>query len=122
MLEVLRHQALEGVLATVVRYYGGVKLGAGGLLRAYTEAIVEALKNAERLPIVKTVLCEVKVPYALEGSVRRLVDRLGGVIEYVAHEAEVRLTIRLPITKSRELMDSVTEQSGGRAELRLQPL
>ncbi len=34
MLEVLRHQDLEGVLATVVRYFGGVKLGAGGLVRA----------------------------------------------------------------------------------------
>ena len=36
MLDVLRHQELEGVLATVVRYFGGVKLGAGGLVRAYT--------------------------------------------------------------------------------------
>ncbi|MBV2263288.1 MAG: YigZ family protein, partial [Thauera sp.] len=38
MLDVLRHQDLEGVLATVVRYFGGVKLGAGGLVRAYTDA------------------------------------------------------------------------------------
>ncbi|MEY2893092.1 MAG: hypothetical protein RJA98_3000 [Pseudomonadota bacterium] len=39
MLEVLRHQDLEGVLATVVRYYGGVQLGAGGLVRAYTDSV-----------------------------------------------------------------------------------
>src|SRR2546427_10083470 len=38
MLDVLRHQDLEGVLATVVRYFGGVKLGAGGLVRAYTRS------------------------------------------------------------------------------------
>ena len=42
MLEVLRHHDLEGVLATVVRYFGGVKLGAGGLVRAYTDAVAQA--------------------------------------------------------------------------------
>jgi len=48
MLEVLRHQDLEGVLATVVRYFGGVKLGAGGLVRAYTDAIAQACAVAEK--------------------------------------------------------------------------
>jgi uncharacterized YigZ family protein len=43
MLEVLRHQDMEGVLATVVRYYGGIQLGAGGLVRAYTDAVAQAL-------------------------------------------------------------------------------
>jgi putative IMPACT (imprinted ancient) family translation regulator len=45
MLEVLRHQDLDGVLATVVRYYGGVNLGAGGLVRAYTDCIAQALQR-----------------------------------------------------------------------------
>ena len=53
MLEVLRHQDLEGVLATVVRYYGGIQLGAGGLVRAYTDCVAQALKNATKSPIVK---------------------------------------------------------------------
>ena len=47
MLEVLRHQDLEGVLATVVRYFGGVKLGAGGLVRAYTDAVAGAVAGGE---------------------------------------------------------------------------
>ena len=54
MLEVLRRQGLEGVLATVVRYYGGVKLGAGGLVRAYTDCIAQALLKAEMIEIVPT--------------------------------------------------------------------
>ena len=71
MLEVLRHQDLEGVLATVVRYYGGVKLGAGGLVRAYTDAIAQTLLGAEKIAIVefKTLAC--RAPYALEGAIRR---------------------------------------------------
>ena len=61
MLDVLRHQDLEGVLATVVRYFGGVKLGAGGLVRAYTDAVAQALLQAEKVPIVRlaTLRCEI---------------------------------------------------------------
>ena len=50
MLDVLRHQDLEGVLATVVRYFGGIKLGAGGLVRAYTDSVAQALLQAKRRP------------------------------------------------------------------------
>jgi putative IMPACT (imprinted ancient) family translation regulator len=71
MLEVLRHQQLEGVLATVVRYFGGVKLGPGGLLRAYTDAIAQALLTAEKLTLHRTLQLGCRVPYALEGRVRR---------------------------------------------------
>lgn len=53
MLDVLRHQDLEGVLATVVRYYGGVRLGAGGLVRAYTDSVAQALLKADKVPIVR---------------------------------------------------------------------
>ena len=65
MLEVLRHQELEGVLATVVRYFGGVKLGAGGLVRAYTDAVAQALLGAEKLTLqrLRTSVCA--VPYAM---------------------------------------------------------
>jgi len=68
MLEVLRHQNLEGVLATVVRYYGGINLGAGGLVRAYTDAVAQALKGAAKVELIplKTLAC--RVPYALEDS------------------------------------------------------
>ena len=44
ILEVLRHHEVDGVLAAVVRYYGGIKLGAGGLVRAYTDAIATAMQ------------------------------------------------------------------------------
>src|SRR5690606_2022250 len=63
MLEVLRHQDLEGVLATVVRYFGGIKLGAGGLVRAYTDAVAQALLQAEKVPIVRLATLRCAVPY-----------------------------------------------------------
>src|SRR6478735_8272079 len=77
MLEVLRRQELEGVLATVVRYFGGVKLGAGGLVRAYTDAVAQALLGAEKTPLRKSVRLCCAVPYAIEGMVRREVHAAG---------------------------------------------
>ncbi|MBY0339760.1 MAG: IMPACT family protein, partial [Rhodocyclaceae bacterium] len=71
MLEVLRHQDLEGVLATVVRYYGGIQLGAGGLVRAYTDAVAQALRDAEKIPIVRQQILRCTLPYAFEGMLRR---------------------------------------------------
>jgi len=71
MLEVLRHRQLEGVLATVVRYFGGVKLGAGGLLRAYTDAVAQALIDVQMIPLVAQHTLHCSVPYALEGALRR---------------------------------------------------
>ena len=47
IMNVLEHENLNNILAVVVRYFGGIKLGAGGLIRAYTKSITEALKKCE---------------------------------------------------------------------------
>jgi uncharacterized YigZ family protein len=91
MLEVLRRQDLEGVLATVVRYFGGVKLGAGGLLRAYTDAVAQALLGAEKVPLQKMVTLRCAVPYALEGTLRRELQHVGALLGEVTHGDVVQL-------------------------------
>jgi len=107
MLEVLRHQQLEGVLATVVRYFGGVKLGAGGLVRAYTDAVAQALLGAEKLPLQRTLRLGCRVPYALEGLVRRALHDAGAALGAVRHGEAV------------ELEFSVTEDAAAALQLRL---
>ena len=89
MLEVLRRQELEGVLATVVRYFGGVKLGAGGLVRAYTDAVAQALLAANKVPLRRSHVLRCTVPYAIEGTVRRELLAAGAVLREVAHGAVV---------------------------------
>ena len=88
MLEVLRHQQLEGVLATVVRYFGGVKLGAGGLVRAYTDAVAQALLQADKVPVQRLTTLTCTVPYALEGWARREGQALAAHLQ-AAHHADV---------------------------------
>src|SRR5690606_19282863 len=96
MLEVLRHQQLDGVLATVVRYYGGIKLGAGGLVRAYTDAVAQALLQAEKIAHVPSVQVPCELPYALEGLLRRELELAGASLLQVAHDQDVVLDFSLP--------------------------
>ena len=114
MLDVLRHQDLEGVLATVVRYFGGVKLGAGGLVRAYTDAVAQALLQAQKMPLqrMQTLCCS--VPYALEGLVRREVDSAGAQLTQVSHASLVTLTLELPQDQAPQLVARLNESCQGR--------
>lgn len=113
MLDVLRHQQLEGVLATVVRYYGGVKLGAGGLVRAYTDAVAQALLHCERQEQVAMLTLACSLPYALEGSARRLLQKHDATLLAVQHAANVSLQFSLPLQAADVLRHSLNEACHG---------
>ena len=115
MLEVLRHQQLEGVLATVVRYFGGIKLGAGGLVRAYTDAVAQALLGAEKLRLEKLSTLSFAVPYALEGAMRREISAAGASLISVEHGSLVRLTYAVIESDSAALVRRIDDTSQGRA-------
>lgn len=114
MLDVLRHQDLEGVLATVVRYFGGVKLGAGGLVRAYTDCVAQALLGATKVAIVRRRTLRCAVPYALEGRLRRELDMAGAALEEVRHDALVELVFSLPEEHAPALLARLQEAGQGR--------
>lgn len=96
MLDVLRHHDLDGVLATVVRYFGGVKLGAGGLIRAYSGCVAQALQDAGKVPAVANKTLRCTVPYAFEGVLRRQIEATGGVLQQASHSVRVELVFTLP--------------------------
>jgi uncharacterized YigZ family protein len=114
MLDVLRHQDLEGVLATVVRYFGGVKLGAGGLVRAYTDGVAQALLQAEKVAIVKQRTLRCSFPYAQEGLVRREVEAAQALLLQVQHSELVTLEFSLPDTAAAALVARLNESGNGR--------
>jgi uncharacterized YigZ family protein len=115
MLEVLRHQQIEGALATVVRYFGGVKLGAGGLVRAYTDAVAQALLGAALVPLVRWRALRCTVPYALEGLVRRELAAAGAVLESVAHGDDVAFAFSLPEPDADAFIARLGDAAQGRA-------
>lgn len=114
MLEVLRHQDLEGVLATVVRYYGGINLGAGGLVRAYTDAVASALTGAVKVPLTKLRVLRCTLPYALEGTVRREIDAARATLVGVTHDSVVAMTISLPEPDADAFVARLNDAGQGR--------
>lgn len=113
MLEVLRRQELDGVLATVVRYFGGVKLGAGGLVRAYTDCVAQALLGAEKVILQRHTRLQCSLPYALEGAVRRELDAAGARLLAAEHGALVRLHFELPEADALALRQRLADLSHG---------
>ncbi len=72
ILNVLKNNNLDCILCVVIRYFGGIKLGAGGLVRAYTNATTEVLKKACIVPIQKMYQIHIIFPYENENKVRYL--------------------------------------------------
>ncbi len=114
MLEVLRRQDLEGVLATVVRYYGGVPLGAGGLVRAYTDSVAQALLNADKVPVIRWQRLRCVLPYALEGWLRREIDGFGATLVEVLHGEGVDTTLQVPESHTAALVARINDAGQGR--------
>ena len=117
MLDVLRHQGLESTLATVVRYFGGVKLGAGGLVRAYTDCVAQALLGAEKVPVQRLHTLRCQVTYALEGLVRREISThpAAQLLDVEHGAALVALQWSLPEDAAAVLQERIHNACQGRA-------
>ncbi len=72
MLNVLEKENLNNILCIVVRYFGGIKLGAGGLIRAYTKSVTEALKEANFLELEKGYRICIEFAYNIEKQMNYL--------------------------------------------------
>lgn len=72
ILNVLEKENLNNILCVVVRYFGGIKLGAGGLVRAYTKSVTEALKGADFIYLEKGVKIEIDFNYDIEKQINYL--------------------------------------------------
>ncbi|SKC71063.1 uncharacterized protein, YigZ family [Krasilnikoviella flava] len=121
MLEVLRRRHLTDVVAVVTRYFGGVLLGAGGLVRAYSGAVAEALDVAADHGVLRRreILTEVTVdvPHADAGRVDHLLrdwaGTHGAVLEEPTYAAVARLALLVPPAALPRLRDDLAAASAG---------
>ena len=72
ILNVLEKENINHIIAVVIRYFGGIKLGAGGLIRAYTKSVTEALKNVEYITLEKGYKISLEFDYSNEKNINYL--------------------------------------------------
>ena len=102
MYKVLEHKQLFNILAVVVRYWGGTKLGAGGLTRAYSQAISDAFKTAELIPIETLIKLNLAVQFSDESSLRRLCEQKGVKIISTSYTERAILHLQLKADAAEE--------------------
>ena len=95
ILNVLQHKSIGNIIIIVVRYFGGIKLGAGGLTRAYAGAAQSAVDMMTLCPFVPMVEVNIDADFANESQCRYVVEQLGGTIDEVNYSKAVRLTVTI---------------------------
>ncbi len=118
MLKVLQGSNVGEVCAVVVRYFGGIKLGTGGLQRAYGGSVREALVKLEtktKIPMVhKTLACQ----YTQVNDVLHLLKSIGGKVIEQQYQEHVALTLAIPVEQLQDVVDHLQTISAGKLKLK----
>ena len=116
MMQVLQREQLHNIVCVVTRYFGGVLLGAGGLVRAYTKgakiAIDAAGKSIKRIWTVLYVPC----PYNFDERVKLETEAFGGIIRDTTFGAEVELEILVAAPQTQVFLEKLTDMTAGTVE------
>lgn len=117
MLKVLLNSGLGDIVAVVTRYYGGVKLGKGGLVRAYSGGVQRALHEVNVRERVAQIDARVVVPYAAIDAVHRLLAHHGATIVGELFGTGVALSLRVPEDRVDALNHALADLTGGSVQL-----
>ena len=118
-LEVLQHSGLTDLIVVVTRYFGGVLLGTGGLVRAYTTATARALEAAEVVTVRSVVELEVTVDYSLYERAALLINGAGAKLADPQFTDRVTLRWQMPEGTEPPLLEQLRELTRGAAQVRV---
>ena len=113
MLAVLEGSGMGDIAVVVTRYWGGIKLGTGGLVRAYgdaVKAVLEAVPRAEKVPTHTTMLA---IPYTHLERVRLLAQEHGGIVQDETFAADITLVMQFMVERFEGFQLALNELSHG---------
>ncbi len=117
MLDVLLHSGVGEVAVVVTRWFGGVKLGKGGLVRAYGGAVQHNLETLPTKLLVERVTLDIHVGYAEVEALRRLLDDAGAEVHEEHYAADVRYRTGVPVSALPGLRAVLADLTAGRARI-----
>jgi uncharacterized YigZ family protein len=120
MFNVIAHNDLINVIAIVVRYFGGVKLGAGGLARAYGGAVSQAMSMAEVILVEQEYLYDLSFDFSLESQVRRVLAPFQVGLEQIEYSDKVTACICVVASIADEVSTQIKSIAPGSTLLNIE--
>ncbi|MCK4305810.1 MAG: YigZ family protein [Candidatus Eisenbacteria sp.] len=115
LLQVMESQRVVNALLVVVRYFGGIKLGTGGLVRAYSETAVRALAEADLQPLIPMRKVTVRIAFHHLSSLEHLIEREGIAVLDRRFETDALLSLEVPKASLAALVRELAELTHGAA-------
>lgn len=113
IMDVLTGKGLTNVLCVVTRYFGGILLGAGGLVRAYSKSAADAVTKAGMVSYLPGTVLDIPMDYSRYGALEGFI-RANAEVRNVAFAQNVVVTVAVEDTNLLKFMKEVTERSDGR--------
>lgn len=117
MFEVLRKNELTNIVVDVIRYFGGIKLGAGGLVRAYSKSISTILKMTNLAPIIEYNFLEVRFDYNFLKLIEKVVNEAYIIKRHF--DSSVELILKVPNFELDEILAKIKNLTQNNAKMRL---
>ncbi|WP_252312072.1 YigZ family protein [Sinobaca sp. H24] len=118
MLDVLKKQKLKNTVVVVTRYFGGIKLGAGGLIRAYGSSVTEAITAVGVVERIRTQIMTVTADYTLLGKIENDIRRSSYQLKDIRYEENVHIDTYVAAAETETFTAWITELSNGQAEVK----
>ena len=115
VLDVIQKRDLMNCCVVMTRYFGGVLLGASGLVRAYSRGAAIAVEAAGLMRVVKCAAITLELPYSLYDQVANYMENSGFFQEQADFAEKVILTYRVPVGEAEQTAEALTDMTGGRA-------
>ena len=116
MLSILQHRKIGEIVVVVTRYFGGIKLGTGGLVRAYSNSVQMALQKLPLAEFVTSTTAQITLPFPFENRIRRLLEKMKVTITDVKYKDQVVLFVEFPENMGMELEQQIRNQTQGQAQ------
>jgi uncharacterized YigZ family protein len=114
VLRIIQGNDITNVLVTVVRFFGGIKLGTGGLVRAYSDAARMVLRSLPVEKMVRKSRFSVEVPYSLYQITKTIIEENHGTIEEATFEQSVMINGTVPDESADRCVRQIADISGGK--------
>jgi uncharacterized YigZ family protein len=116
ILETLKKNSMTNIIVIVVRYFGGIKLGAGGLIRAYGKGASLALEKATKTMPKTLMKIRITVPFDLIGTIEHELEGLVDTVER-SYDASAHFTVTLEKNVVKDLKESLREKTSAKAQI-----